>query len=181
METCNIDWGVFDNCVKTLITPSTSPETIEKEGSKSTKDNDIKCSCGETHFVCVEGQYCCMSCGSISQNIHIHAPEVNFSDNSSSSSSRKSTSRMGMPTNPLLPNSSLGSTISSKGYQTKSIQKICNYHKWNSMPYKERSLWNVYSVWLHLFRRGTLEIERLYETGYCKSVQYFRSNNWKML
>tara|TARA_Y100000389_G_scaffold201753_1_gene245243 strand:- start:716 stop:1450 length:735 start_codon:yes stop_codon:yes gene_type:complete len=50
-----------------------------------------------------------------------------------------------MPTNDFLPKSSLGSIIGmenmSKNYYQMS--RIRKYHMWNSMPYKERSLYNV--------------------------------------
>jgi len=52
--------------------------------------------------------------------------------------------RVGMPTNELLPKSSLGSVISNK-YRTSSFNRLRQYQQWNSMPYKERSLWNIYS------------------------------------
>ena len=49
-----------------------------------------------------------------------------------------------MPTNSLLPESSLGSTISYKTGESFQMKKIRNYHMWNAMPYKERSLYNVF-------------------------------------
>ena len=52
--------------------------------------------------------------------------------------------RCGLPTNELLPQSSLGSTISFKMGESWDMRKIRNYHQWNAMPYKERSLYNVF-------------------------------------
>ena len=49
-----------------------------------------------------------------------------------------------MPTNALLPESSLGSTINFKYGESYEMKKIRNYHLWNAMPYKERSLYNVF-------------------------------------
>jgi len=50
--------------------------------------------------------------------------------------------RVGLPTNKLLPVSSLGTNIAySRDYR---FNKIKQYHKWNSMPYKERSLWQIF-------------------------------------
>ena len=48
-----------------------------------------------------------------------------------------------MPTNALLPESSLGTNISNRGGNEK-MNKVNMYQKWNSMPYKERSLYKVY-------------------------------------
>jgi len=51
--------------------------------------------------------------------------------------------RVGLPTNKLLPVSSLGTNIAyNRDY---SFNKIKQYHKWNSMPYKERSLWQIFN------------------------------------
>ena len=52
--------------------------------------------------------------------------------------------RCGLPTNELLPESSLGSTISFKCGESYEMKKIRNYHVWNAMPYRERSLYNVF-------------------------------------
>ena len=52
--------------------------------------------------------------------------------------------RCGLPTNELLPESSLGSTIGFKCGESYEMKKIRNYHVWNAMPYRERSLYNVF-------------------------------------
>ena len=54
--------------------------------------------------------------------------------------------RCGLPTNQLLPESSLGSTVSFKYGESYEMRKIRNYHLWNAMPYKERSLYNVFET-----------------------------------
>ena len=136
----DVDWQIFDSCFDTLTTPSTSPETVNDKEKITTEETCIHCK--NKSFVSIEGQYCCTSCGSL-KHADIHSSESSY-QNSSKSGSNKA--RMGMPTNPLLPKSSLGSTISSKKGYSKSVQKMCNYHRWNSMPYKERSLWNVYTI-----------------------------------
>ncbi len=49
--------------------------------------------------------------------------------------------RCGMPVNPLLPGSSLGTTINNKG---NIYDRISTRQNWNSMPYKERSKYKVF-------------------------------------
>ena len=51
--------------------------------------------------------------------------------------------RCGMPVNVLLPESSIGSDI--KYNQNPEMYKIRKLQQWNSMPYKERSLYKVFT------------------------------------
>jgi len=55
--------------------------------------------------------------------------------------------RCGMPINALLPQSSLG-TVIGYSYNTNNsdTRKIRNFNTWNGMPYKERSLYNVFNI-----------------------------------
>ena len=63
--------------------------------------------------------------------------------------------RCGLPTNELLPESSLGSIVSYKYDESYDMKKIRNYHGWNAMPYKERSLYNVFdSIQLRAINSG---------------------------
>lgn len=53
-------------------------------------------------------------------------------------------SRVGNPLNPLLPESSLGTRILYRPGDSKAMRRIRQYHMWNIMPYRERTLWNVF-------------------------------------
>jgi transcription initiation factor TFIIIB Brf1 subunit/transcription initiation factor TFIIB len=53
-------------------------------------------------------------------------------------------SRVGNPLNPLLPESSLGTRILSRPGDNKAMRRIRQYHLWNIMPYRERTLWSVF-------------------------------------
>ncbi len=53
-------------------------------------------------------------------------------------------SRVGNPLNPLLPVSSLGTRILSRPGDNKAMRRIRQYHLWNIMPYRERTLWSVF-------------------------------------
>jgi transcription initiation factor TFIIIB Brf1 subunit/transcription initiation factor TFIIB len=58
-------------------------------------------------------------------------------------------SRVGNPMNPLLPESSLGTRILARPGDSKVMRRIRQYHLWNIMPYRERTLWNVFEM-LHV-------------------------------
>ena len=60
-----------------------------------------------------------------------------------------------MPTNDLLPNSSIGSVISSQSNESYDMKIIRKYHMWNSMSYRERSLYNIFdSITVHAANNG---------------------------
>jgi transcription initiation factor TFIIB len=78
----------------------------------------------------------CKVCHNCISNI-IDTPEwKNYKD------SNVDMTRCGMPSNVMLPQSSLGTTIK---YDFKqNMSRVNRYQQWNSMPYKERSLYKVY-------------------------------------
>ncbi|MBD23882.1 MAG: hypothetical protein CMG46_02600 [Candidatus Marinimicrobia bacterium] len=83
----------------------------------------------------------CNQCNSIISNI-IELPEWrNYGDNNSIDDNR-----CGMPLNELLPDSSTGSTIK-QHYKSsnKSMNQVIRYQQWNSMTYKERSIYKVFT------------------------------------
>jgi transcription initiation factor TFIIB len=99
--------------------------------------------CKSNIFEFDEQDKICTKCGTIqSKNIDLGA-EWRYYGNDDNKVNNPT--RCGMPTNDFLPKSSLGSVIgmdnNSKNYYQMS--RIRKYHMWNSMPYKERSLYNV--------------------------------------
>ncbi len=54
--------------------------------------------------------------------------------------------RVGNPLNPLLPESSLGTRILARPGDSKVMRRIRQYHLWNIMPYRERTLWTVFEM-----------------------------------
>ena len=98
-----------------------------------------KCCETKDNFLQGDGVIICKCCGDTISNI-LESPEWKFYGSESRGSDQN---RCGMPTNPLLPKSSLGSSVN-KGY-SESANKIGMYQRWNSMPYKERSLYKVFN------------------------------------
>tara|TARA_Y100000817_G_scaffold289502_1_gene259528 strand:- start:3064 stop:4011 length:948 start_codon:yes stop_codon:yes gene_type:complete len=96
-----------------------------------------KCCDKKENHIIDDGMITCKDCNMIINNI-MDSPEWrNYKDSSNNPT------RCGMPTNALLPQSSLGTNISNRGGNEK-MNKVNMYQKWNSMPYKERSLYKVY-------------------------------------
>ena len=110
-----------------------------------TKDKDTidVCKiCDSTDLITNKGQVICKDCGNINYDMIDTNPEWRYYGCDDSKYSDPT--RVGLPTNNLLPQSSLGSTIGFKYGESYEMKKIRNYHLWNAMPYKERSLYNVF-------------------------------------
>lgn len=107
----------------------------EKKEQKSTKC----CSLLENIEI-EQGMTKCKVCSNIISNI-VDNPEWRYYGNIDTKSSDPT--RCGMPVNTLLPESSVGSSI---GYSsnTKTMNQIRKFQKWQGMPYKERSLYKVF-------------------------------------
>ena len=98
--------------------------------------------CQTDSLVYEDGAYFCHNCGKF-QEVRINQEqEWRFYGDSDSKSTDPT--RVGMPMNQLLPESSLGTVISNKGSHSVEFEKLRQYHTWNTMPYKERSLYRVY-------------------------------------
>jgi len=94
------------------------------------------CEITDNYKYTIKGETLCKICNNLVSNI-ISAPEwKNYKD------SNVNTTRCGMPTNVMLPQSSMGTSIKND-YNFK-MSRVTRYQQWNSMPYKERSLYKVY-------------------------------------
>ena len=114
-------------------------EIDEKEDNKNV---EICNNCNKDSLYIETGLHICTNCGSIIDRVIDSSAEWRYYGSEDSKSSDPT--RCGLPINTLLPESSLGSVIGIKGFQSVEMQKIRKYHTWNSMPYKERSLFNVF-------------------------------------
>lgn len=124
----------FDDLFKCL-----KPEHIE---IKPIIDEDFCEICQKKSVVNNKGEYICQQCGNIKGISIDSSAEWRYYGSEDSKSSDPT--RCGMPTNSLLPQSSYGSTISFRNNESYEMKKIRNYHGWNAMPYKERSLYKVF-------------------------------------
>lgn len=87
----------------------------------------------------------CRRCGTIVDTPLEWAAEYRW-HSSESSAGAGDPSRCGFPVNPLMPESSLGTIILSRGRGSgsKIMHRIKRYHGWNLMPYRERTLWSIF-------------------------------------
>ena len=90
-----------------------------------------------------DGLIVCKSCGATSDKIIDQSAEwryYGYNDNKNSDPTR-----CGLPINNLLPQSSMTSVIPNFGKNDSyEMKKIRRYHTWNSVPYKERALHEVF-------------------------------------
>lgn len=97
----------------------------------------IKCCEKKENYLLDDGMIKCKECLNIISNISFNPEWRNYENKSSDPT------RCGMPVNTLLPESSVGSTVSYKS-SNKTMNQIRKYQQWNGMPYKERSLYKVF-------------------------------------
>ncbi len=83
----------------------------------------------------------CSQCSNTITNIIIE-PEWRFYG--SQDTKTCDPTRCGMPVNSLLPESSVGTSISFRGNRNHSMNKLRKFQQWNGVPYKERSLLKVF-------------------------------------
>ena len=125
--------------IEALLDGLASNKTVKEKSSEQCEECD---SCNSNNIIINNGQMICKDCGNINYEIIDTNPEWRYYGNDDSKFSDPT--RVGLPTNELLPESSLGSTISFRYGESYEMKKIRNYHLWNAMPYKERSLYNVF-------------------------------------
>lgn len=121
------------------------PDGVEEStcsDNSSSEGEELCLHCDSENLLLDNGHVICKDCGTInSTSIDCNA-EWRYYGNDDSKFSDPT--RCGLPTNALLPQSSIGSTISFKHNESYDMRKIRNYHMWNAMPYKERALHNVF-------------------------------------
>ncbi len=115
-------------------------DSLDEVTAVNKKVVETCCDKKENHMLS-EGMILCKDCSNIITNI-IDGREWRFYGANDSKSSDHT--RCGMPVNQLLPESSVGSFISTRGKRTKSMYKVRKYQQWGGMPYKERTLLKVF-------------------------------------
>ena len=115
-------------------------DTYEDKKGDSEINERKECCQSIENYQTDHGMIKCKKCSGIISNITDN-PEWRYygpSDNKS-----QDPTRCGMPVNTLLPESSVGSSISFNS-NTKTMNQIRKFQQWNGMPYKERSLYKVF-------------------------------------
>lgn len=116
---------------------SSESSTGLRELSKEQKTSDSMCRyCKEDTLVEEDGVLVCTDCGRENDAVITNSQEWrSFSENAMG---KDDPARCGMPVNPLLPQSSLGTVISGKG--SESYRKL---QLQNAMPSSEKTLWEA--------------------------------------
>lgn len=117
-------------------------DDFKYELDKIETNDEVVCSCGSNEIIVEETMQICKQCYSVIGRIIDSSAEWRYygaDDNRDGDPSR-----CGLPTNVLLPKSSLGSMIGRSRNENMDIKRIRMYQLWNSMPYYERTLWTVF-------------------------------------
>jgi len=106
----------------------------------TTQTDVAKCCDKVDNHIINNGLILCKGCNTTISNI-ISGPEWRYYGTNDTRSSDPT--RCGMPINQLLPESSVGTSISYRGGNIDMF-RMRRYQQWNGMPYKERSLLKVF-------------------------------------
>jgi transcription initiation factor TFIIB len=107
------------------------------------EEEQLTCSlCGGTDIISEEGQHVCKGCATVVGRVIDCGAEWRFYG--ADDSRGDDPTRCGMPTNDLLPKSSLGSMIGGRRGDSREIRRIRRFQMWNSMPHSERALYAVF-------------------------------------
>jgi transcription initiation factor TFIIB len=131
-------WNMLDKISDAKNSDNSNNSNNSNNNNTNNSNNIIKnkniCSICQLDSIIHEqskGAMVCTNCGQVSSNMFDQNPEWSQYEDGKGEGSM----RCGAATNYFLPKSSLGTTISSKGF---SVLKMLQ--TWNQMPYKERSL-----------------------------------------
>ena len=133
-------WDKFEEEVVIAVTePSTTTESLIECIFRISGEREKCDCCAYALFVTDEGFLACTNkaCGVIYTDIIDQGAEWRFygaDDNQNGDPTR-----CGMPTNPLLKESSIGCKVICPPKSSYEMRKIRRYNEWHSMPYKEKS------------------------------------------
>lgn len=129
----------FENIWKQLEDLKVTNDDMENEDAQIC----INPECDSTEFKFEDNECTCVKCFMIQNKVFDSNAEWRYYGNDDNKSSNPT--RCGMPVNQFMPKSSIGSVIGMENTSNKFYQytRMRKYHLWNSMPYKERSLFNI--------------------------------------
>lgn len=132
-------WNILDT-IKKEENEASNP--VEKKDIKCANTDTITCTCGSINVSQEDNLQICQECFAIVGKIIENTAEWRYYGNDDNRDGDPS--RCGLPTNNLLPKSSIGSMIGGCYKDNIDIRRIRMFQMWNSMPYDERTLWNVF-------------------------------------
>lgn len=126
-------WDIFD------IDTGTSKVSIECIFSK---DDELCNKCNSKLIIMEDGFPTCSGCGIMSLDVLDYSPEWRFFGHDDKNSNDPT--RCGNPINPLLVQSSYGCKVLTSNNSTYEMKKIRKWTEWQSMPHKEKSLYDEF-------------------------------------
>lgn len=151
-------WTLFDQmkkgiCLDGLLNVKENEimsSESQNNGNEGNDGNDgeetLYChECKSSDIELEKGNYVCQKCCVIvSRQLDVSAEWRSFPSEDHKGADM---TRCGMATNALLPDSSLGSMIGfSNDRESHCIRMMRRFHLWNSMSYKERTLYNIFDT-----------------------------------
>ena len=142
-------WNLFENFEKFNMSDDEQTKSVNGEvndGDTHSEETQLKCTnvnCDSSEFDYDETNFICTKCGTLNSKMIDLGAEWRYYG--CDYNKINNPTRCGLPTNEFLPKSSLGSIIGIENMTKNYYQlaRIRKYHMWNSMPYRERSLYNV--------------------------------------
>ncbi len=130
-------WNQFNS-----FDTESQPDKVDEPEENEDLQDEYGCSnCKTFTLMYKDGQHICTVCGVVQQKRLSHEAEYRFYGDSDNKNSNPE--RVGLPTNYMLPESSLGTLIKHRTYDNNSIKRMVQYNSWHQMPYKERSLYKI--------------------------------------
>lgn len=120
--------------------------SFDKKPKNECQDEEIKCYCGSRNIVKDDNLYTCKDCSSIIDRVIECSAEWRYYGNDDSR--YDDPSRCGLPTNVLLPKSSLGSVVGGYIRDNKDMMCVKRLQIWNMMPYDERKLLSIFECFI---------------------------------
>ena len=132
----------FDDTIWKSIKDFTIQDVEEEEAVEDDDSNWCCPSCKSKDSVEeINEEMICRKCGTVLETLILQGPEFRWFG---SEDRNPDPSRCSCPINPLLPESSLGTTVLVKANHSREMQKIKRYHLWNQTHHRERTLWNIF-------------------------------------
>lgn len=117
------------------------------------KIDDVNCCDKSCNYIYNNEIISCKVCNDVISNISDN-PEWRYYGSDDTKSINPT--RCGMPVNTLLPKSSVGSIISNQFSKDKNMYQVKKYTGWNSMSYKERSTYKVFTYISDVAKKNNL-------------------------
>jgi len=136
-------WDIFDSDVKTINNKNTENETLECVYNAD-KELDLCNLCQSPLIIMDDGFPTCtnIECGVIYKDTLDYSPEWRFYGTEDKNANDPT--RCGNPINPLLVESSFGCKVLCNNSSTYEMKKIRKWAEWQSMPHKEKSLYDEF-------------------------------------